>query len=61
MHNVVPQSELMAKENAMTEMEEEISMMKMRLQNIEDSLGPKLVGITIHSGNLTWQWNIPHV
>lgn len=35
-HNVVPQSELMAKENAMTEMEEEISMMKMRLQNIED-------------------------
>ena len=37
MHNVVPQSELMAKENAMTEMEEEISMMKMRLQNIEDT------------------------
>ena len=37
-HNVVPQSELMAKENAMTEMEEEISMMKMRLQNIEDWL-----------------------
>eukprot|EP00434_Breviolum_minutum_P030062 symbB.v1.2.026584.t1/scaffold2670.1/size73395/4 len=36
-HNVVPQSELMAKENAMTEMEEEISMMKMRLQNIEDT------------------------
>ena len=49
MHNVVPQSELMAKENAMTEMEEEISMMKMRLQNIEDSLGPKLVGITYTS------------
>ena len=37
-HNVVPQSELMAKENAMAEMEEEISMMKMRLQNIEDIL-----------------------